>query len=193
MTALSLLIQDQIETRIAPLSDESLSLGGDPYGGDSRVRVMAQHWIAYQGSSYPQGDVSIPVPEATWKQTRELKYQHYVEFKDLRREYQSALELHEKLMALIAGFRPNVAAVRSPFRVTEDAPVSAKVEAETVYRYRASYEIRCDWEATPLDNQAPFTPTALCWGLWRSPISQVGAPPPDSVLFESGEIQQEGV
>lgn len=184
---LPLLIQDALEQRIAPLEQESLSLGGDPYGSDSRNRVQAQHWIAYQGSDFPTGQGTLPDPESRFSQERVLEYVHYVEVQDLRRDYRVALYLHERLMGAIAGFRPNVDGVMSQFRLVNDAVVSAKVEAEVVYRYKATYRIKCKWEATPLITEPPFVPTELRYGIWRSPIDMVGAP--ESVKDAEGVIE----
>lgn len=176
MTALSLLIQDAIEARIATLSDESLNLAGDPYGSDSRYRVAAQHWVAYQGSSYPDGRDSIP-SESGHQQVRELEYQHYVEVRDLRRDYRPALLLHEALMGAIAGFRPEIENIRSPLRLTRDEPVSAKVAEETVYRYRATYRITALWVAAlpPALEIPPFVPSALNYAIYRSFVAEVAA------------------
>ena len=174
---LSLLIQDAIERRIAPLSRRSLNQNGDPYGSDSRLRVQAQHWVAYQGSSYPGGATSY---DAGFAQIRELEYQHYVEVEDFRRDFKKALKLHEQLMGAIAGFCPAIAGVRSPLRLTSDGIVSAKVENEVVYRYRATYQILCNWVAAGLagledgePGNEPFVKSALVVGVFRSPVEQV--------------------
>jgi hypothetical protein len=174
---LSLLIQDAIEQHIAPLSRRSLNQNGDPYGSDSKLRVQSQHWIAYQGSSYPGGATSY---DAGYSQQRELEYQHYVEAEDFRRDFRKALKVHEQLMGAIAGFCPKVAGVRSPLRLTSDGIVSAKVENEVVYRYRATYQILCNWVAGGLagleDSETGgelFIPSGIVLGVFRSPVDQV--------------------
>lgn len=176
---LSLAIQTAIEQRIAFLSDQSLNLSGDPYGSDSRPRVQVQHWIAYQGSDYPAVAAAAD-PFAQFTQERELEFQHYVEVQDLRRDFARALALHEVLLGAIAGFRPDVPGVLSPLRAANDGVVSAKVEAEVVYRYRATYRVRCAWVPKLPDAQAddPFSANRLEGVLWRSPIDQAGVPTP---------------
>jgi hypothetical protein len=188
---LSLLIQQAIEARIAPLNDESLNLNGDPYGSDSRLRVQSQFWVAYQSSDYPTGTSYLPDANDTYSQNRELEFQHYVEVEDLRRDCVQALALHERLMAAIAGFRPLVDGVRSPLRLTNDAVVSAKVENEVVYRYRATYRVLCKWVPQPLIPVPVFVPRVFQYGIWRSPVAQVAAPAPISV--KDAEAIVEGV
>jgi hypothetical protein len=188
---LSLLIQQQIEARIAPLNDEALNLNGDPYGGDSRLRVQSQFWVAYQSSDYPTGTSYLPDANDSYSQNRELEFQHYVEVQDLRRDYAQALALHERLMAAIAGFRPLVDGVRSPLRLTNDAVVSAKVETEVVYRYRATYRVLCKWVPQPLIPVPAFVPRVFQYGIWRSPVDQVAVPAPVSV--KDAEAIVEGV
>lgn len=187
---LSLLIQQAIENRIAPLEEEALSLGGDPYGSDSRIRVQNQFWIAYQSSDYPT-DAFMPDATGKWSQTRELEYQHYVEVEDFRRDYVQALTLHERLMGAVAGFRPNLEATLSPLRLSGDGVVSAKVEGEVVYRYRATYRIMCKYVPSPLLEIPPFIPRQFRYALWRSFVDEVAAP--NSVKFAEGVIEVEEV
>lgn len=182
MSDLPLAIQDAIESRIAFLDNVSLNLNGDPYGSDSRLRTEKQHWIAYQGSDYPTTAL-IADPFAAFTQERELEFQHYVEVQDLRRNFRPALQLHELLLGAIAGFRPNIASVLSPLRAASDGVVSAKVENEVVYRYRATYRVRCTWEPKLPDDLAdsPFSANRLEGVLWRSPIDRVAVPAPTAV------------
>lgn len=172
---LSIQLYQALEERIRPLSDRSLNLMGDPYGSDSRQRVQAQHWIAYQGSDYPTGQGVQPIPaEGLFEQDRDLEFQHFVEIEDLRRDWQQAVIIHEWLLGAIAGFfPPTIPDARGPFRLVSDGVVSAKTESEVVYRYRASYKILCTWQAQ--DFTELFQPNEIRGGIFRSFIGEVAA------------------
>ncbi len=143
-------IQDAIEKEIAVLKRRSLNLNGDPYGQESRTRSQFQHWIAYQGSSYPVNQVSS-LPGEKFFQSRKLTFEHYVEVEDLRRDWQQALLLHETLKTLLAGFSPcQIKGVIGALHLISDGLISARSENETVYRYKATYQIDCTWRPTDI-------------------------------------------
>lgn len=184
-------IQAAIEERIAPIKIRSINLKGDPYGGESRTRSQAQHWVAYQASSYPTDIAPSLLPGQQFMQPRTLEFQHFVEVEDLRRDWERALLLHELIKSLLVGFMPcEIEGVRSALRLVSDALVSARSENETVYRYRATYQIDCYWKPTaipgliaydptnPNDPNNPnlFTPKGVSVGLFASPAEQVGEP-----------------
>lgn len=184
----SILIQQAIEKRVAPLQQEALNLEGDPYGSDSRLRVEKQFWIAYQSSDYPS-EAYIPDGTGAFSQSRELEYQHYVEVENLRRDYVQALALHERLMGLLGGFTPDVPGVLDRLRLVSDGIVSAKVEGEVVYRYRATYRIKTKWVPSPLIEVPPFIPKIFRYALFRSFVDQVAED--NSVKFAEGDIEVE--
>lgn len=176
-------IQEAIEERIALLNRASLGLNGDPYGSDSRVRSQFQHWVVYNGSDYPEDQLS-PEPGGKFQSLRDLEFNQYVEVEDLRRNYERALLLHELLISILANFYPELSGVRGALRLTSDGVISARSDGEVVYRYRATYKIRCIWRPADVpgligvdpDSLIPFTPAGVDIGLFRSPIEQIGEP-----------------
>jgi hypothetical protein len=175
-------LQEAIEEQIAVLKARSLNLNGDPYGSESRTRSQAQHWVAYQGSSYPDGG-NTPFPGEDFSQLRELEFQHFVEVEDLRRDWERALLLHELIKGLLAGFRPcQIKGVRGALRLMSDGLISARSENETVYRYKATYQISCIWKPADIprlirvdpDAGDTFIPEGLEVGVFRSPVEEVG-------------------
>jgi hypothetical protein len=178
-------LQEAIEERIAVLKVRSRNLKGDPYGGESQARSQSQHWVAYQGSSYPDSGAA-PLPGESFSQSRELTFEHYVEVEDLRRDYERALLIHELIKGLLAGYRPcHIKGVRGPMRLVSDGLVSARSENETVYRYKATYQIGCLWRPADIpglftvdpDAGDGFIPEGVLVGILRSPVDRVGELP----------------
>lgn len=177
---LALEIQAAIETHIAPFSAESLYLGGDPAGTEGRNRVLLQHWVSYEGSSYPTKNTAPQHIGQLYYQLRELIFRHYVEVEDLRRDYRPALALHEALMSSLMGFVPQVVGVKEPMRLISDGVVSSGGK----YRYRAEYRITASVEAAPYQHGDPvpwqYNPETddysivVRMGMYRSPVGQVG-------------------
>ncbi len=176
----------------------------DPYGNESRGRTQAAHWVAYQGSSYPDSGSAL-LPGESHRQPRELEFHHYVEVEDLRRDYQACLLLHEWLMAILAGFcPPGVPGVASPLKLVGDGLISSRSEGETLYRYRGQYKITCNWRPADVpglldvsgllgetgDGVDLFVPEALAVGIFRSPVEQVGESPV-SPKFTDLEVENE--
>lgn len=164
-------IHDAMLQRLASVSERSRDRSDNPAEDPTLVRTKFEHWVAYTGSTYD--DTIENGIDVRYSQDREMEFASYVRVQDLRRDHRSALELHETIMTLLNGWRPDLDGiiVRSPLRLKSDTLLPPRGEDST-FRYQALYRINV--EATPLYEEGFLIPSKIAAALWRSPVDEVG-------------------
>lgn len=160
-------IYQAIEAHLFQVTDQSLD--SSDVQGLGRVNIRAQHWVAYEGSSYPASD-----DRSSSARQRLMRFNHYVRFLELQRDWRDALTIHELLLNRLDGFLPLIEGVLEPLLANSDEIVSAGSRETPEFRYRGQYSILVQKEIAADVDAIVLTPQTIRVGLWRSPTDYVG-------------------